>query len=124
MEQHAIAIIGLGRVGTFFLRRMLEHKDKNIRVAAVVEPKETEGRRLAAEHSIPVVSLDDLVDMGEEVDIIFELTGNADLRLDLRNRLFNAMNSHTVLVPESVAHLFSKFLGPGEFPDVHTSKGY
>ena len=53
----------------------------------------------------------EIVSMGDKVDIIFDLTGEADLRKKLRNALQESHNQHTV-----IAHLLWNFFGEGELP--------
>ena len=42
---------------------------------------------------------------GDKVDIIFDLTGNSDVRQALRNKLMESKNHHTVIAPAVVAQL-------------------
>lgn len=48
MDTLKIAVVGLGRVGTVFLKQMLLAKTKGIEVGYVVERNETEGKVAAA----------------------------------------------------------------------------
>jgi hypothetical protein len=54
--------------------------------------------------------------MGAKVDIIFDLTGDPELRKKLRVALQESHNQHTVIAPEVVAHLLWNFFGEGELP--------
>ena len=119
MEHHNVAVIGLGRVGAVFLERLLTRDLPGLNIVAVCDIAPTQGRRLAEEYGVPAKSIDELVDMGDQVDILFELTGNPQVRLDLRNRYFNARNTHTVILPEIVARMIWGLMGGGELPDVH-----
>jgi hypothetical protein len=65
----------------------------------------------------------DVVSMGAKVDIIFDLTGDSELRKKLRVALQETHNQHTVIAPEVVAQLLWNFFGEGELP--HSSQtGY
>jgi hypothetical protein len=55
-----------------------------------------------------------VVTMGAKVDIIFDLTGDPELRKKLRVALQETHNQHTVIAPEVVAHLLWNFFGEGE----------
>jgi len=58
----------------------------------------------------------EVVTMGAKVDIIFDLTGDPELRKKLRVALQESHNLHTVIAPEVVAHLLWNFFGEGELP--------
>ncbi|WP_147073106.1 hypothetical protein [Sulfuriferula plumbiphila] len=47
----------------------------------------------------------EVIGLGERVDIIFDLTVNAQLRRDLRACPKETNKRHTVIAPEVVAHL-------------------
>lgn len=124
MERHSIAIVGLGRVGSAFLKRILAMQRPGVTIAAVCDRVETPGVLLARENNVPVLTLDQLVDLGDEVDLLFELTGDPAVKFDLRNRYFNSRNTHTVILPETVARLIWSLIGDGELPDVHPRQAY
>lgn len=119
-----VAIVGLGRVGTFFLERLLKHANEGIRISAVVEMRDTPGKLRAQEEGIPVYTLGDLSDHSENLDLIFELTGSLNVRAQLKSDLALAGNTRTIVVPETVAHFISCLLGEGCLPDVHPDKGF
>jgi hypothetical protein len=58
----------------------------------------------------------DVVSLGAKVDIIFDLTGDPELRKKLRIALQETHNQHTVIAPEVVAHLLWNFFGEGDLP--------
>ena len=105
MTQHNIAIVGLGRVGTVFLQRMLARREEGVNIVRVAQLSKT------AE--------------GSGVDIIVDLTGSPDVRQQLREKLAAAGNRHTVIAPESIARLMWTLMETGEeLPEVHASGGY
>ena len=124
MASHSIAIVGLGRVGTAFMERILSLHRSNVRIIGVCDPADTPGKKLAREFGLPVLSLDELVDLGSRVDVLFELTGDSKVKIDLRNRYFNSRNSHTVILPEVAAHLIWSLLDDSDMPDVHEDQAY
>ena len=87
MEKQNIAIIGLGRIGSAFLEEMLRKKGSGINIAGAAEKMDTQGKAQAAAAGITIVSLDDVVAMGEKIDVVFELTGLPDVRKELREKL-------------------------------------
>lgn len=119
-----IAIVGLGRVGSEFMNQILMHKDKGINVLAAAEMSDTLGRKMAQEAGVPLKTDDEIVAMGEEVDIIFDLSGSADARKKLRESMESAGNRHTVIAPENVAYLLWSVMTQKALPDVHSHKGY
>ena len=54
-----------------------------------------------------------IVELGEELDIIFELTGVPAVRQILRAKLQASGNRPTVIVPEIVVRLLWSFIGEG-----------
>lgn len=123
-NRYNVAIVGLGRVGAFFLERLLKHAKEGIRITAVVEMRDTPGKLRAQEEGIPVYSLGELADHGEDLDLIFELTGSLNVRAQIKSDLAMAGNARTIVVPETVAHFISCLLGEGSLPDVHPDKGF
>ena len=105
MDKYNVAIIGLGRVGTAFLDEMLCLAEKKIKVAYAVEKNETAGKAQASAAGVKIVTLDELVGLGDKVDVIFDLTGNEDARKALREKLASANNRHTVIAPETIARM-------------------
>lgn len=105
MEKHNVAIVGLGRVGAAFLDEMLCLTGKGIKVAYGVERNDTDGRTQATAAGVKMVTLDELIGMGDGVDVIFDLTGNPDVRKALREKLASSGNRHTVIAPETVARM-------------------
>lgn len=120
-----VAIIGLGRVGSAFLQRMLHQERNGLYVVAVSELRETPGLIMAQEEGIRCLTVDEIICLGPKVDIIFDLTGEKRLREDIRRKLSITDNSHTVLAPESVARLIWTIICDKiKFPDHHDSQGY
>jgi predicted dehydrogenase len=123
MPQQRIAIIGLGRVGGEFLKRMLPLQANGLEIHRCAQNSETEGKALAREQGIPLGTLYDVLAEGESIDIIFDLTGNPEVRQELREKLAAAGNRHTVVAPESIAQFVWLVMGE-ELPEVHSHSGY
>lgn len=120
-----IAIIGLGRVGSVFLERMLELDKHGINIVCVAELKETSGRLLAQDNEVKIVDLDGMVAMSDEIEIIFDLTGDEKIRQALRAKLAALNNYYTIVAPENIARLVWAVMGNQiPFPDFHNEKGY
>lgn len=126
MSQQSIAIVGLGRVGSVFLEGLLEHDADGISIVAVSEQSSTLGRKLAQTKGIPVVTIDDLVEHGDSIDILFDLTGSTAVRKELRDKMMASNNRHTLIATEAVAQLIWSLIphGGAALPKVHAKVGY
>jgi predicted dinucleotide-utilizing enzyme len=125
MSQQAIAIVGLGRVGSVFLEGLLNHDNDGISVVAVSEMGDTPGRKLAQSKAIPVMDIDTLIARGDSIDILFDLTGNAKVRQELREKMMASNNRHTLIATESVAQvIWSLIASDTALPRVHATAGY
>lgn len=116
-----VALLGLGEVGEIFAENFLEkiqEEHVNVEIVAVAHRDLDSPVALGfSQNGVPVFAdALEVVSMGDKVDIIFDLTGEADLRAKLRTALQAANNRHTVIAPEVVAHLLWNFFGEGELP--------
>lgn len=122
-----VAIVGLGRVGSTFLAKLAEREGQGVSIVAAAErDAKSAGVGIAKGKGIKVFGdTKDIVTMGDEVDIIFDLTGNPDARKNLRGELARSGNQHTVIAPEVVAFLIWDLMGAKEdFPGDHKKSGY
>lgn len=125
MSKQSIAIVGLGRVGSVFLAELLRRPSKDIEIVAVAENNETSGKILARSQGIAVLDIDALVAMGEKIDILFDLTGMPAVRRELREKLSDANNRHTIIATETIAKLiWSLVASDVVLPNVHGKTGY
>lgn len=121
--RHAVtvALLGLGEVGEKFAEHFLEkiqEQHVSVEIVAVASRNPDSPVAMGFRHSKVPVFQDalEVVSMGARVDIIFDLTGDPELRRQLRAALQAAHNHHTVIAPEVVAHLLWNFFGEGELP--------
>ena len=117
MENQNIAIIGLNNAGTELFKAMVDLKLKGVNVLGVSESVFTEGSQLAQQLGINNMSIEEIVNMGDKVDVIFDLSGNREIRKDLRTTLFSSRNLHTVTAPECVARLMYTMIDDKELPE-------
>lgn len=113
-----IALLGLSRIGEIFSEHFLEKIQEqhiNVEIVAVATHYLDSPVALGFAHSNVPVFEDALkvIDLGEKVDIIFDLTGNPELRQQLRAKLQASNNHHTVIAPEVFAQLLWEFFGEG-----------
>ncbi len=96
-----VAIVGLGRVGTMFLKDLSGQEAKGIRIVACAEKDEkAPGIELARRIGLRICTDNAIIEMGAGVDVIFDLTDNRHAKMDLRLRLAKSGNMHTVIAPE------------------------
>src|SRR5471030_110114 len=111
----SIAIIGLGRIGSAFLKEMLRKKAQGI----------TPGKAQAVAAGIPVVTLDDMVARGTGLDVIFDLSGLPVVRNELRQKLASVENRHTIIASETIARLIWSLISEEALPVIEGRKtGY
>jgi len=118
-EKIKIALLGLGSVGQEFAEHFLEiiqEGGKPVEIVAVAHRHLDSPVALGFQQSgVPVYeNAVDVVKLGENVDIIFDLTGDAATRQALRKALMESNNRHTVIAPEVVARLMWMFFGESE----------
>ena len=116
-----VALLGLGDVGETFAEHFLEKiQEEHVKVEIVAVAHHFLESPVALgfiQNGVPVFeNALDVVSMGAKVDIIFDLTGDPELRKKLRVALQESHNQHTVIAPEVVAHLLWNFFGEGELP--------
>ena len=91
-ESISVALVGLGRIGQQFAVSLASHideGDKPIKIVAVAEqdPESEVARRFAAEGVTVFTDASEIAALGDEVDIIFDLTGVPAVRQALRDKL-------------------------------------
>ncbi len=119
-----VAIVGLGRVGSALLVELLKLKKDNINLVAVAEIAETSGLTLAKSEDVPDMNSEEIARMGESLDIIFDVTGDSEVRSTLRSIMQETKNSHTVIASETIVYLLSKVIEDMIYHNVHDHRGY
>jgi predicted dinucleotide-utilizing enzyme len=124
MSKQNIVIIGLGRIGSAFLGAILQ-KQQSINLVCVAESADTPAKAQAKAAGVKISTLDEIIAMSNGIDIIFDLTGIPDVRQELRDKLQNSNNRHTVIASESIARLIWSLVGENELPVIEGRKtGY
>lgn len=100
-----IAIVGLGEVGGEFLNQVLKKKEQGFKVIYVAQLSDTPGKQRAEDEGIPVFTTGDIMSMGDAIDVVFDLTGNPDLRANMRKKMMEMNNRHTIIAPEIIARM-------------------
>ncbi|WP_031480718.1 Gfo/Idh/MocA family oxidoreductase [Maridesulfovibrio frigidus] len=122
MENHNIAIVGLGRVGSVFLEKVAG-TESVLNVKCVCELADTNGKKFAQENCVPVVSIDDIIQLGVDVDIIFDFTGVKKVADILSAKLAESGNNYTQVAPIRLARLVWSLIGGDDYlPEVSATK--
>jgi predicted dinucleotide-utilizing enzyme len=125
MEKQSIAIVGLGMMGTAFLKELLGQSNERVEIVSVAEIKNTPGLALAKQHGIKNLSIDELIAIGGKLNILFDLTGNEAVRKEIRDKLRASGNYHTIVATDNIARMIWALIASGaELPSTHTSSGY
>ena len=125
MEPQRIAIIGLGRIGSAFLSQMLQKRSQGIELVCAAEAAATPGRQQAAQAGIALKTLDEIVALGNKIDVVFELTGLPEVRRELRDKLVASKNAHTVIASESIVRVIWALISQDALPVIQGRKtGY
>ena len=125
MQKQNIAIIGLGRIGSAFLGEMLLKADKGINLACAAEQMDTPGKASAIAAGSKMSSLDEIVGLGDKLDIVFDLTGNPGVRKELREKMAASQNRHTVIASETIVRVIWSLISHEALPVIEGRKtGY
>jgi len=116
MNSVNIVIIGLGKIGKFFLNQLIQRSNLGLNIVCVVEPRETEGKSIAHTNAIAIVGLDDVIDFAEDVDFIFNLTGDDNVQESLQKELKAANNTRTEVVSAHVLKVIWSMLTDEPIP--------
>lgn len=125
MKKQSIAIVGLGNMGSAFLKELLEQPNEGVEIVAVAEINKTPGLALAESQGIKNLTLDELVTMGSRLNILFELTGKEAVRKEIRDKLRASGNHHTIVATDNIARMIWMLIASGtEMPGTHDHEGY
>lgn len=124
-----VALLGLGEVGQEFAENFLEiiqEGGKDVEIVAVAHHDKESAVALGFQQSGVKFfeNAVDVVKLGEEVDIIFDLTGSSETRLALRKGMMDSDNRHTVIAPEMMARLLWMFFDGSTDLDGEKGGGY
>jgi hypothetical protein len=124
MQTQNIVIVGLTEVGQAFLAEMLKLKPQGVTILGVSPSADGQDLSAAEKASVNVVSIEQIVELGDKVDIIFDLSGDRNIRSELRKTLFSSQNQHTVIAPESIAQIMYKMITQQDLLKTGGKPGY
>ena len=124
-----IAILGLGEIGQTFAEHLLARIQEGgmpIEIVGVAHRHLDSPIVLGFQQSKVPVFADalEIIELGEQVDIIFDLTGNPVVRQGLREGLQKSGNRHSVIAPETFANLLWCFFDEGQEVLAKAASGY
>jgi predicted dinucleotide-utilizing enzyme len=100
-----VGVIGAGETGAPLLELLLDAEFVNVLGVADLDPEQP-GMLLAREHGVHTTpSFMDLAKMGENIDILIDVTGVRDVRDQLRHHLEESHNNHTIIMHERIVML-------------------
>jgi predicted homoserine dehydrogenase-like protein len=107
VKEIRVAIVGLGRVGSKFLKKLAGMGDQGIKIVAVAERDEDlPGVEFAKKRGITVYSDGkEVIEMGDAVDVIFDLTGDPYAKMELRIMRSKSGSYSTAIAHEALALL-------------------
>jgi predicted dinucleotide-utilizing enzyme len=115
MNKQNIVIVGLGGIGSAFLGA-IQQKKRSINLVCVAEQADKPAKIQAAAAGIKIATLDEIIAMGNAIDIIFDLTGIPEVRNELRKKLLATKNNHTMIASETIVRLIWSLISDAELP--------
>lgn len=114
-----VALVGLGKVGSAFIEKLSDLDGKALSIVAVAESDmDAPGVAIAKKLGIKVYDSEKaLVEIAEDIDVIFDLSGNSQVETWLRSALSMKANCHTAIASRNVAVLLWNILSEGVMPD-------
>ena|ERR1700730_8129310 len=102
MGSISVGIIGAGETGAPLLKLLLEAEFVKVLGVADLD-SEQPGMRLARKHGVNTTpNFMDLARLGQDVDILIDVTGVPDVRDQLRRHLEQTHNKHTIIMHERI----------------------
>lgn len=100
-----VAVIGAGETGTPLLQQLLDAPFVQVLGVADLDP-EAPGIRLARKHGVTTTTdFMELARLGEQLDVLIDVTGVAKVREALRSHMQVTGNQHTIIMHEVIVQL-------------------
>ncbi|WP_431858598.1 oxidoreductase [Azospirillum sp.] len=100
-----VAVIGAGETGTPLLQQLLSAPFVRVLGVADLDP-DAPGMMLARDHGVPTTTdFMDLARMGEDLDVLIDVTGVAKVREALRQHMQDTGNHRTIIMHEVIVQL-------------------
>ncbi|MBY4677623.1 hypothetical protein [Marinobacterium arenosum] len=120
MKGFSIGIIGGGHAAIELLHQLMSAEF--VEIVGIADLKtDAPGIELARAHNIRTTSrMADLLELGEQVDILIDVTGVPAVREQLRQHMQQSDNRHTVIMHERISALMVS-LAKGQLISTHDS---
>jgi hypothetical protein len=122
-----VALVGMGKTGQVFAEHFQKSRERGVPLEIVAVSGVPEGPA-ASDWSYRGTRVYkdacEITALGDQVDIIFDLSGDRAMRQQLRLALLKNQNVQTVLVSETIARLMWFCLGETAEPPLPVSDGY
>jgi len=120
MSAFSVGIIGAGKAATELLHQLASADF--VEIVGIADLKtDTPGILLAKEKGIPTTTdMNQILEMGEQLDILIDVTGVQAVRERLRQYMVESNNHHTVIMHERIAALMVS-LAKGQLVDMKDS---
>lgn len=104
---------------------MLARSGHGVELVGVAETGDTPGRQQAVDAGLHIATLDEIIGLGNGIDILFDLTGIPAVRREIREKLMAQGNHHTVVASETIARLIWTLTTDDDLPVIAgRSTGY
>ncbi len=98
MRNTNIAIVGLEHQGELLLEWLIGCGDEGPNIVCAVAMKSGAGRHRADARGIALVDFDRLIRLSDGIDIVFDLSGDSELRVRVHQALAACGNHHTQIL--------------------------
>jgi len=120
-----VALVGMGKAGQTFAEHFQKSRERGVPLEIVAvsgsDPVTNDWSHRGARVYKDAC---EITALGEQVDVIFDLSGDRAMRQQLRLALLKNQNMHTVLVSETIARLMWFCLGETGEPPLSKGNGY
>lgn len=114
METVRVAVVGGGRAGSPILMDLMSRPFIDL-VAVCDVNTESPGAMLARDNGIFVTGdVDELAAMGEDIDIIIEVSGDPAVKPKLKNAFIVSGNRTTIIMHDLVARMMMSIMGESD----------
>ncbi|WP_042691253.1 oxidoreductase [Azospirillum sp. B506] len=119
-----VAVVGAGETGTPLLSKLLAAPFVELLGVADLDP-EAPGMLLAGHRGVKTTtSFQELAGLGEQLDVLIDVTGVPAVRDSLRKAMQETGNHHTVIVHEMVVQLMLSLLNGERVTLKHDTHDY
>jgi predicted homoserine dehydrogenase-like protein len=114
MERVRVAVVGGGRMGSPLITDLMSRPFVEM-VAVCDVDTESSGARLARDNGIFVTdSVDELAGMGDDIDVIIEVSGDPEVKPRLKNAFVVSGNRTTIIMHDIIARMMMSIMGESD----------